>query len=452
MKRLYTFIFTFIMLVMLAGCAQPLMEAIERDDMNAVKKILDEGAGTKKEDINMALHEAAYNGRYEIVKFLLDRGANVNSSYWGNNTALFTAIDHGHIKTVGVLLDRGADINIKSTIYLTVGGVLLGSMKQFQISPLAAAAWKGHTGVTALLLDRATDPDLVLDVAKADLEILSSASPQAKSGIVLLERLAKRRETAKQPIATAPEKETGEQMSSLSPAPASAMQGQRLALVIGNDSYDLARLKNPVNDAMDMALTLKNLGFIVEFRKNANLQEMEDAIENFGNHLKRGGVGLFYFAGHGAQISGTNYLIPIGARINKESDVKYKAVDANRILDEMANANNGLNIVILDACRDNPYAKSFRSASRGLAIISTAPKGTFISYSTGPGQVARDGDGRNSPYTAALLESIVKPGLPIEQVFKRVRQRLDAETNGQQIPWELSSLKGDFYFAMDKNQ
>jgi len=195
-----------------------------------------------------------------------------------------------------------------------------------------------------------------------------------------------------------------------------------------------------------MALALQKLGFTVVLKKNADLQTMEEAIEDFGNKLKLGGVGLFYYAGHGLQVNGVNYLIPIKAKINKETDVRYKAVDAGRVLDEMANANNSLNVVILDACRDNPFTRSFRSANRGLAIISAAPTGTFIAYSTGPGQVARDGEGRNSPFTTALLESIKMPGLPIEQVFKRVRQKLDASTDGKQVPWELSSIKGDFYF------
>jgi len=166
-------------------------------------------------------------------------------------------------------------------------------------------------------------------------------------------------------------------------------------------------------------------------------------MEEFGNRLKRGGVGLFYFAGHGVQIGGGNYLLPIGVKVRKESDVKYQAIDANRILDEMANANNGLNIVILDACRDNPYGRNFRNASRGLAIISTAPEGTFISYATAPGQLALDGSGRNSPYTEALMKNMTIPGLPIEQVFKNVRVQL---TPYKQTPWEMSSLKGDFYF------
>lgn len=183
---------------------------------------------------------------------------------------------------------------------------------------------------------------------------------------------------------------------------------------------------------------------MVTLKKDANHREMMDAIEEFGNTLKKGGVGLFYYAGHAVQVNGVNYLLPIGARVNKEGDVRYEGIDTGRILTEMESASNGLNIVILDACRDNPFAKSFRSASRGLAIVTNAPTGTFISYSTGAGQVARDGDGRNSPYTSALLKYMQEPGVPINDVFMNVRQKLRKEYG--QVPWELSSLEGKFYF------
>jgi formylglycine-generating enzyme required for sulfatase activity len=225
-----------------------------------------------------------------------------------------------------------------------------------------------------------------------------------------------------------------------------AIAEQRLALVVGNAVYGFSPLKNPVNDASDMAVSLQKLGFTVILKKNVNLKEMEESIQDFGNRLKRGGVGLFYFAGHGLQAGGVNYLVPIGAKIDKESDIKYEAMDAGRILDEMANAANGLNIVILDACRDNPFARRFRSASRGLAIVSSAPVGTYISYSTGLGQVALDGEGRNSPFAFALMQFMKEPGLTIEQVFKNVRHKLGQETGGKQVPWELSSLEGDFFF------
>jgi uncharacterized caspase-like protein len=222
---------------------------------------------------------------------------------------------------------------------------------------------------------------------------------------------------------------------------------QRIALVIGNGAYSSGPLKNPVNDATAMAAQLQKLGFTVILKKNANLRGMEDALSDFGDRLKRGGVGLFFYAGHGLQVGGANYLVPIGARINREADIKYETLDAGKILDEMAIANNGLNIVIFDACRDNPYSRSFRNASRGLAIVSNAPAGTFISYSTSPGNVASDGDGKNSPYTEALLWYMKEPGLTIEQVFKGARARLGKDTGGKQIPWELSSLQGEFYFV-----
>lgn len=227
-----------------------------------------------------------------------------------------------------------------------------------------------------------------------------------------------------------------------------AAEEQRTALVIGNSAYKAGPLMNPANDATDMATTLQQLGFKVILKKDVDLETMESVIEDFGNLLKRGGVGLFYYAGHGVQVNGINYLIPVNARISKESDVRYKAVDVGRILDEMANANNGLNIVILDACRDNPFARNFRSASRGLAITNSAPVGTFISYSTSPGSVARDGEGRNSPYTIALIQHMQEPGTPITDVFMKVRQKLRKETG--QTPWELSSLEGKFYFNPGK--
>ena len=232
----------------------------------------------------------------------------------------------------------------------------------------------------------------------------------------------------------------------LTSLPAYSATERRTALVIGNSDYSTGSLRNPVNDSDDMDATLKRLGFDVILKKNATQQDMEDAIRDFGARLKKGGVGLFFYAGHGVQISGKNFLLPIGARIDRETDVKYRAVDADMVLDEMGNAGNAMNIVILDACRDNPFRKTFRTASRGLAIISSAPRGTLVSYSTGPGNVAADGNGRNSPYTASLMKHMITPGLQIEDVFKNVRQDLGRMTGGKQLPWELSSLEGRFYF------
>ncbi len=230
------------------------------------------------------------------------------------------------------------------------------------------------------------------------------------------------------------------------PCTVTAASERRTALVIGNSAYSAGSLKNPANDAAAMAAILMELGFTVTLKKNAKQQEMDESIREFGMQLKRTrGVGLFYYAGHGMQIGGVNYLLPVNARIEKESDARFQSVSADHVLAEMENAENGLNIVILDACRDNPYSRSFRNASRGLAIVSNAPSGTFISYSTGANQVARDGEGKYSPYTRALLENMVKPGLTINKVFMNVRSEVKKETG--QIPWELSSLEGDFYFV-----
>lgn len=219
----------------------------------------------------------------------------------------------------------------------------------------------------------------------------------------------------------------------------------RHALVVGNAAYETAPLKNPVNDATDMAEALGANGFEVTLGTDWTKREMEDAIRAFGSRLRMGGVGLFYFAGHGIQVGGRNYLVPIGFRLGTESDVEYEAVDAGRVLGQMEDAGNGVNVVILDACRSNPFGRDFRSAEQGLAQVA-APTGSFIGYATAPGSVAADGRARNGTYTAALLEALRVPGLKVEDVFKRVRQSVARETAQKQVPWDSSSLVGDFYF------
>jgi hypothetical protein len=224
---------------------------------------------------------------------------------------------------------------------------------------------------------------------------------------------------------------------------------ERLALVIGNGAYQTTPLKNPLNDAEDMAATLRKLGFKVILKKDADQRTMEDAIRSFGRQLRNGGIGLFYFAGHGVQVGGRNYLMPVDARIESESDVRYEAVDAGRVLGKMEDAENQLNIVILDACRNNPYARAFRSDQRGLARMD-APTGSLIAYATAPGEVAADGPERNGIFTKHLIQHMMTPNLTIEQVLKRVRIKVARQTNGRQIPWESSSLMGDFYFNPSK--
>jgi len=223
----------------------------------------------------------------------------------------------------------------------------------------------------------------------------------------------------------------------------------RTALVIGNGDYKSAWLKTPVNDAEDMANVLTETGFKVTLKTNVTLREMDTAVREFGKALQRGGIGLFYYAGHGLHINKSNYLIPIDAKIETESDVKYEAVDAGRILDKMKDAGNKLNIVILDACRKNPFSRNFRTSNDGLTFMDV-PIGSLIAYASVPGRLAVDGDGRNSLYSKHLIENIKTPGLTIEQALKNVRIAVTTKTLNQQVPWESSLLKGNFYFNEDK--
>jgi len=221
-----------------------------------------------------------------------------------------------------------------------------------------------------------------------------------------------------------------------------ALAVERVALVIGNGSYGKAALINPTNDARLMATTLEELGFAVTIQLDANQKAMKRAIQRFGARLDRAGkngVGLFYYAGHGVQVRSGNYLVPIDAAITRESDVGIEAVAAEEILGVMDFASNQLNFLILDACRNNPYARGFRSAQDGLARMD-APTGSLVAYATAPGGVASDGEGKNSPFTAALTSAMQEPGIPVEQVFKKARIAVRQATNELQTPWESSSL------------
>lgn len=231
--------------------------------------------------------------------------------------------------------------------------------------------------------------------------------------------------------------------------PSTTINVKRFALVLGNNAYQVAPLKNPVNDARAVAQALRERGFDVTARENLTQNEMKQAVRAFGEKLRDGGreaVGLFYYAGHGVQVQDRNYLIPVNAKVASEEEVEYEAIDVGFVMAQMDAARNSLNILILDACRDNPFARSFRSASRGLAMIN-APTGSLIAYSTAPGKTAGDGTGMNGLYTEELLTAMRTPGLPIEDVFKQVRIKVRDRSKGQQVPWESSSLVGAFYFT-----
>ncbi len=230
--------------------------------------------------------------------------------------------------------------------------------------------------------------------------------------------------------------------------PAIAAQ-KRVALVIGNSSYIISPLKNPVNDANDMTAKLKNYGFEVEKLTDANKRQMRKAVDRFSRRLnQKDTVGLFFFAGHGIQVNNYNYLLPIGSDINNEADVEYEAINASRILDLMAMSDNGLNLMILDACRNNPFSRSFRSSSRGLTLMRPA-SGTMIFYATEPGKIAADGQGRNGLFTEKLLSNMDKKGLKVEDIFKQTAIQVKQSSNKKQVPWSEGIIFGNFYFNGD---
>ena len=223
---------------------------------------------------------------------------------------------------------------------------------------------------------------------------------------------------------------------------------KRVALVIGNAEYVSAGLlRNPVNDAQAVGNALQRLGFEVTTVTDANQKTMERSIRDFGKQLKQDkGVGLFYFAGHGMQFDGENYLLPTDIDPSTEEDVRYDAVPLGKLMAQLRAADNGMNVMVLDACRNNPFARSFRSSSRGLAQV-TALTGSFISFATAPGSVASDGiPGENGLFTTKLLKHMNTPGLKLEDVFKQVRVDVQRESGNRQVPWDSSSVTGDFYF------
>ena len=250
-------------------------------------------------------------------------------------------------------------------------------------------------------------------------------------------------------LSLAADDETTKAVRRASQEGASMKDQKRVALVIGNNDYKESPLRNPTHDAEDIANVLRGLGFTVQTKTNANQREIEDAVKEFVREIQNGDVGLFYFSGHGVQVHGENYLMPVGGSIESETDVRYKAVNAGLILGKMEESRNRTNIFILDACRNNPF-KGFRSLSKGLTMMD-APVGTFIAYATAPGSVAADGTDRNSPYAKHLMQALKSKGIKIEDVFKQVLREVRKETEGHQIPWTASSLQDDFWFNPGDN-
>jgi uncharacterized caspase-like protein len=246
---------------------------------------------------------------------------------------------------------------------------------------------------------------------------------------------------------------------------------KRVALVIGNGNYrNFQPLENPVNDARGVAAALRDAGFEVILRLDATRQDMNQALDQFDQALSHADIGLFYFAGHAAQVDWHNFMVPVSANLdvspaaanNLVGQVGQETVDLGDVLDRMGRADKKLNIVILDACRDNPFTEKALQLSRSLSrstgqapikvgvglVQSFAPPRTFLAYATAPGQVASDGAGKDSPYSDALIRALAEPGLKLEDVFKRVRNSVAEVTHSAQIPWDNSSVFDDFYFRI----
>jgi hypothetical protein len=221
---------------------------------------------------------------------------------------------------------------------------------------------------------------------------------------------------------------------------------QRIALVIGNATYKVAPLDNTVNDARAVAEALRIAQFKVTLRENLDRQGLFDALRAFGGQLTEDSVAVLYYAGHGLQLRDRNYLIPVDAEIQNEDEIPISGVDVGFILGRMSFARSRVNIVILDACRNNPFAGLIRPLAQGLAQMD-APVGTLIAYATAPGKLASDGEGNRGVYAENLVNQLLTPGLPVEIMFRRVREGVVRETRQEQIPWESSSLQGDFEFV-----
>jgi len=219
----------------------------------------------------------------------------------------------------------------------------------------------------------------------------------------------------------------------------------RVALLIGNIQYASSPLRNSINDVRDLSAALRELGFKTIVKENATRAEMFAAIQEYGKAIEGAEAALFFYAGHAMQFKDRNYLIPIDAVMGSEDDVTFFSIDVSQVFDRMERAKTRFNFVILDACRDNPFRDTFRVSASGLAQMS-GPSGSLIAYATAPGATAQDGFTRNGTYTSHILQNIRIPDMPVEVLFRKVREGVERETKRTQTPWELSSIKGEFTF------
>ena len=227
---------------------------------------------------------------------------------------------------------------------------------------------------------------------------------------------------------------------------AKGIDAPRIALIIGNSKYPDSPLINPLNDATAMGKELKVLGFDAQVLLDSSLKDLDSAIQAYGARISKSkAVGLFYYAGHGVQLAWRNYLIPVDANIDRVDDIPKQTFELNNMLIALNKAQNPMNIIILDACRDNPFGKKLPTEQKGLSQFD-APNNSLLCYATAPGNVASDGAGANGLFTENLLREMRDPEAKIEDVFKRTRLKVRLASKGQQVPWESTSLEEDFYF------
>lgn len=313
-------------------------------------------------------------------------------------------------------------------------------------SIISQGIWENDKLIRSIVLDPKRFPFGILEVSAVS-QVSNPEPGKAEPDRLLADLEASRKKQQ--------ELESNLKSTFTTPAAIPIMAERRVALVVGNSRYKNNPLDNPTNDAQDMSSTLKSLGFQVIIVEDANLRKIREVTRSFEILVAKADVALIFYAGHAIESKGRNFVIPVDANLAREYELEDQAYDAQQWLamlgETKSNNTQRVNIVILDACRNNQLSRQWRSSSNGLGRMD-APSGTLLVYSTSPGRVAADGPKgqRNSPFTKSLLQTMQLPNLPVEQVLKEVRRQVLADTNGEQVPWENSSLIGDFVFKRQR--